>query len=83
MWFGLPSDIEILILEYDSTYIESYNKNLFFLNNSIMLHKQISVTYDNVYVLDKRNFIGFHRDFYRFALFFIRKPTKKQTKIQL
>ena len=79
MWFGLPDHIEILILEYDSTYKELYNKNVFFLNNSIMLHKQISLTYDNVYVLDKRKFLHFHRDFYRFALLRI----KKQTKIQL
>ena len=79
MWFGLPEHIEILILEYDPTYKELYNKNLFILNNSIMLHKQISLTYDNVYVLDKRKFLNFHRDFYRFVLLRI----KKQTKIQL
>jgi hypothetical protein len=78
MWFGLPDDIEMLILEYDSTYKELYNKKLFLLNNIIMLHKQISLTYDNVYVLDKRKFLDFHRDFYRFALLRI----KKQTKIQ-
>lgn len=79
MWFGLPHNIEILILEYDSTYRELYNKQVFCLNNSIMLHKQISLTYDNVYELDKRKFRRFHRDFYRFALMRI----KKQTKIQL
>ena len=78
MWFGLSDDIEMLILEYDSTYKELYNKNLFCLNNIIMLHKQISLTYDNVYVLDKRKFLDFHRDFYRFALL----RAKKQTKIQ-
>lgn len=79
MWFGLPNNIETLILEYDSTYREIYRKNVLFLNNIIMLHKQISLTYDNVYMLDKHTFRGFHRDFHRFAL--LRR--KKHSKIQI
>lgn len=78
MWFGLPYHIEMLILEYDSTYKEIYERNLDFLNNSIMLYKQISLTYDNVHVLDKLKFLQYHREFYRFVLL----RAKKQTKIQ-
>ena len=55
-------------------------KNLFCLNNIIMLHKQISLTYDNVYVLDKRKFLDFHRDFYRFALLRAKNKQKYNLK---
>ena len=76
MWFGLPHNIEILILEYDSTYREQYNKNIYFLDNTSMLHKQILLTYDNVYILDKLKFRGFFKEYYRFVLLRIQTQIK-------